>query len=75
MKTTRPMSETKYYLALDIESRGRSFANPVTAIGLYLGPVDPDTPHARREKKRWALQPLAGQVDEERCITEFWVLT
>jgi hypothetical protein len=44
----------------------------VTAIGVYLGPVDPRTPGALTIKKRWALQPLPGQTDQELCVKEFW---
>ncbi len=65
-----------YYLSVDIESRGNWFNNPDTAIGLYFGLRAPDAadPLAGSVKKRWALAPLPGQVDEERCVREFWVL-
>jgi len=62
----------KYYLGIDIEARGDSLFNPVTAIGVYLGPVDPNTPNALTIKKRWALEPLPGQTDQELCVKEFW---
>jgi GNAT superfamily N-acetyltransferase len=59
----------KWYLSIDIEGRGSSLSNPITAIGVFFAPADEP---GVGEKKRWALQPLPGQVDEERCIREFW---
>lgn len=61
----------KYYLAIDIEGRGGSLFNPITAIGVYLAPVRP-TMAGTRIKRRWALQPLPGDIDEEKCVSEFW---
>ncbi len=65
-----------HYLSLDVETRGVLFNNPVTAIGVYVAPIDPvaaAAPGALVIKKRWALAPLPGQEDEERCRVEFWV--
>lgn len=59
----------RWYLSIDIEGRGSSLANPITAIGVFFAPTDDP---ALGEKKRWALQPLPGQTDEERCVKEFW---
>lgn len=66
---------TDYYLALDIEGRGNSLDNPICAIGVYLAPKDPrliGTPGVLVVKRRWALKALPGQVDEKRCMDEFW---
>lgn len=64
----------KHYLSLDIETRGKDMMDhPVTAIGIFLGPVDRNSPLKKLYvKRRWALRPLPGQVDEPRCIAEFW---
>lgn len=77
--TTAPTpSHGKHYLSLDIEMRGVDMEdNPVTAIGVYVAPVKQaagDAP-ALVIKRRWALQPLPGQVDEERCVKEFCTLS
>jgi hypothetical protein len=66
----------KYYLSIDDESTGSSYSNPIVAIGIFFGPsdgdMDPKRPGAYSWKKRWALQPLANQYDEARCMVEFW---
>ncbi len=66
-----------HYLSLDVETRGVLFNNPVTAIGVYVAPIDPVAAAAEGAlviKKRWALAPLPGQEDEARCVTEFCTL-
>ncbi len=64
----------KHYVSLDIEMRGKDMElHPVTAIGLYVAPIDRATSLQTMElKRRWALLPLPGQVDEEECISNFW---
>jgi hypothetical protein len=72
-----PLPPRKYYLSVDVESTGSSYSNPVVAIGLFFGPQDGDMDEKRpgayyNWKKRWALAPLPGQYDEDRCMSEFW---
>lgn len=62
----------EYYLALDIETRGSWYTNPVVAAGVFLAPKVPRPDGHGVIKKRWALRPLPGQVDEARCNEEFW---
>lgn len=64
----------KHYLSLDIEMRGKDMEeHPVTAIGIFVGPVDRTSPLKKLElKRRWALKPLPGQVDEKDCVDNFW---
>ena len=62
-------TQRKWYLSIDIEGRGSSLSNPITAIGVFFAPTDDPS---MALKQRWALQPLPGQVDEARCVREFW---
>ncbi len=66
-----PKGAGAWYLALDIETRGSWYTNPVVAIGVFLAPQVPQ-PGQTMIKKRWALKALPGQVDETRCMEEFW---
>lgn len=68
-RIAEPAPPRKWYLSIDIEGRGSSLNNPITAIGVFFAPVDDASAAV---KKRWALQPLPGQVDEPRCVAEFW---
>lgn len=57
-------------LALDIECDGEdTINNRILSIGFCLGIA---TSHEIIECGRVSMQPLPGQVVEERCMTEFW---
>jgi hypothetical protein len=62
----------KWYMAIDIEGRGDSLFNPITAIGVFFAPADGKDLDFLSVKKRWSLLPLPGQTDEARCVDEFW---
>jgi hypothetical protein len=71
----QPAAPVRYYLCVDIETRGDALYNPVVAIGVYLAPQDPKRigqPGVLTEKRRWALRPLPGQTDQKECMDEFW---
>jgi predicted RNA-binding Zn-ribbon protein involved in translation (DUF1610 family) len=70
--TMTPAPTDKYYLAIDIESAGRSYHHHVNGLGYYFGPCERFLPNAVYAKKRWALEPMPGQGYEKACEEEFW---
>lgn len=62
-----------HYFSLDLESNGPGLDHPITAIGFYLGPQNPNSDKAKLIKKgRLCLKRLPGQVDYPETMEGFW---
>jgi hypothetical protein len=71
--TVIPIDPMTYYLAIDCEFTGSSARlNSIIAVGVYVGRADgkPETGFPR--KLFWTLEPMPGEVEEARCMEEFW---
>lgn len=63
----------EHYLSIDVKTNGPSLANPVTSIGIFLGPKNLNT--KKRTcilKKRFSLKPMGGQINDEETMIDFW---
>lgn len=65
-------TQKRYFLSIDIESKGDRFNHTINAIGAVFGPEDGSWSRERLIKFRGNLKALPGDEEDPRCMSEFW---